>query len=258
GCSGGAPAPGGRGSWPGWPPSPRPRGCRKGLPRQRSECLEDQRMRVQFALFGLALSAAAASACEINIGPAQTVQGSGSVKTESRDVRGFDAVEIAGIGTLVVTQGDSEHLTISAEDNILPKLSSEVVNGRLELHPQSNTQLNTTQPIRYELTVKQLKEVRLAGAGDVQASSLDADQLDIVVAGSGNTSIGRLTAKTLTVAVSGSGTATIAGQATQQNVTISGSGRYRAADLQSRRANIQITGSGDCAVSVADSLNVTI
>jgi putative autotransporter adhesin-like protein len=216
-------------------------------------------MRMQVALFGLALSAVAATACDVNVGqPGELVQGSGSVKTESRDVRGFDSVEVAGTGTLVITQGDSEHLTISAEDNILPKLTSEVVNGRLELHPQSNTQLNTSQPIRYMVTVKQLKDVRLAGAGDVQASSLSADQLDIAVAGSGNTNIGRLTAKTLTVTISGSGTATIAGQATEQNVTISGSGRYRAADLQSRRASIQINGSGDCAVSVADSLNVTI
>ena len=215
-------------------------------------------MRMQMALFGLALSAVAATACDVNVGPGELVQGSGTVKTESRDVRGFDSVEVAGTGTLVITQGDSEHLTISAEDNILPKLTSEVVNGRLELHPQSNTQLNTSQPIRYMLAVKQLKDVRLAGAGDVQARSLDADQLDIAVAGSGNTNIGRLTARTLTVTVSGSGTATIAGQATQQNVTISGSGRYRAADLQSRRASIQINGSGDCAVSVADSLNVTI
>jgi len=181
-------------------------------------------MRVQLALFGLALSAAAASGCEINVGPAQTVQGSGNVKTESRDVRGFDAVEVAGIGTLVVTQGDSEHLTISAEDNILPKLASDVVNGRLELHPEANTHLDTTQPIRYDLTVKQLKEIRLAGSGDIQASTLNADSLDLAVAGSGNGNIGHLTAKTLNVTIAGSGTLTLAGQAVQQNVHISGSG----------------------------------
>ena len=215
-------------------------------------------MRMQVAGLGLALTAVAASACDVHVGPGELVQGSGTVKTESRDVHGFDRVDVAGIGTLVITQGDTEHLVISAEDNILPKLSSEVVNGQLELHPQSNVQLNTTQPIQYQLTVKQLKEMRLAGAGDVKAGSLQADQLDIAVAGSGNADIGRLTASRLTVTVSGSGTVTIAGQSTQQTVTISGSGRYRATDLKSRSANIQINGSGDCAVSVADSLNVTI
>jgi hypothetical protein len=215
-------------------------------------------MRVQLALFGLALSAAAASGCEINVGPAQTVQGSGNVKTESRDVRGFDAVEVAGIGTLVVTQGDSEHLTISAEDNILPKLASDVVNGRLELHPEANTHLDTTQPIRYDLTVKQLKEIRLAGSGDIQASTLNADSLDLAVAGSGNGNIGHLTAKTLNVTIAGSGTLTLAGQAVQQNVHISGSGRYRASDLQSQQANVDIAGSGDCAVRVSDRFDVMI
>jgi Putative auto-transporter adhesin, head GIN domain len=215
-------------------------------------------MRVQLALFGLALSAAAASGCEINVGPAQTVQGSGNVKTESRDVRGFDAVEVAGIGTLVVTQGDSEHLTISAEDNILPKLTSDVVNGRLELHPDANAHLDTTQPIRYDLTVKQLKEIRLAGSGDIQASTLNADSLDLAVAGSGNGNIGHLTAKTLNVTIAGSGTLTLAGQAAQQNVHISGSGRYRASDLQSQQAKVDIAGSGDCAVRVSDRFDVII
>jgi len=215
-------------------------------------------VRLQVALVGLALSAIASAACDVHVGPGEHVQGSGTVKTESRDVHGFDRVDVAGTGTLVITQGDTEHLTISAEDNVLPRLTSEVVGGRLELHPQSGIQLNTTQPIRYELAVKQLKEVRLAGSGDVQAGGLDSDQLDIAVAGSGSTSIAGLTAKAVTVTISGSGTATISGQATQENVTISGSGRYRANDLKSRTATIQINGSGDCEVSVADSLTVTI
>ena len=215
-------------------------------------------MRMEMTLLGLALTAVAATACEVHVGPGEFIQGSGTVKNEPRDVHGFDRVIMDGTGMLVITQGDTEHLVISAEDNILPKLSSDVANGQLELHPQSNIQLHTTQPIRYQLAVKQLKEVRLGGVGDIQANSLEADQLDVVVAGSGNTDIRRLTATRLTVAVSGSGTVTIAGQSTQQNVTISGSGRYRAADLKSRSADIQINGSGDCAVSVADSLNVTI
>jgi len=215
-------------------------------------------MRVRLALLGLTLSAAVASGCEINIGPAQVVQGSGSVKTESRDVRGFDAVELGGTGTLVITQGDAEHLTISAEDNILPRLVSEVVNGRLELHPQSNTQLNSTRPIRYELAVKQLKEIRLAGTGDVQASSLDADTLDLSVAGSGSAGIGHLTAKTLNVTIAGSGSVSLAGQATRQNINIAGSGRYRAADLQSQQAKVDVSGSGDCALKVSDRLDVTV
>jgi len=215
-------------------------------------------MRVRLALLGLTLSAAVASGCEIHIGPAQAVQGSGTVKTESRDVHGFDAVEVAGTGTLVITQSDTEHLTISAEDNILPRLVSEVVNRRLELHPQSNTQLSATQPIRYELAVKQLKEIRLAGTGDVQATSLAVDTLDLSMAGSGSASVGHLTAKTLNVTIAGSGTVSLAGRATQQNVNIAGSGRYRAADLQSQQAKVDVSGSGDCALKVSDRLDVTV
>lgn len=214
--------------------------------------------RLPGASLGVGLCVLAASACVVNVGPSHFVQGSGTVKSESRDVHGFDRVLVDGTGTLVITQGSSEHLNISAEDNVLPRLRSDVFNGRLELGPQPNTAIHATQPIRYELALKQLKEVHLAGSGDIQAGTLDTDQLDLEVKGSGNANIERLTAKTLTISVAGSGTVTVAGQTAQQKITISGAGRYRAADLQSRQATIRVSGSGDCAVRASDSLDVSV
>src|SRR5262245_13623379 len=60
-------------------------------------------MRLQVALVGVALSAIASAACDVHVGPGEHVQGSGTVKTESRDVHGFDRVDLAGTGTLVIS-----------------------------------------------------------------------------------------------------------------------------------------------------------
>jgi hypothetical protein len=64
-----------------------------------------------------------------------TIEGSGNVESESRDVSGFDEVDLRGVGNLSIRQTGSESLSVEAEDNVLPKITTEVVNGRLILSP---------------------------------------------------------------------------------------------------------------------------
>ena len=196
--------------------------------------------------------------CELQIGPADVVQGSGNVKTESREVQGFDRVEVAGVGSLTITQGATEALTIQAEDNLLTKLRSTVENGTLRLAPRPGTQVSPTKPIRYDLKVRQLRAISLSGAPDVTAASLNGDQLDLDESGAGRINLTHITASALTVHISGAGAVTVSGQAAQQTVSISGAGRYSAPDLASQRATIDISGAGNCAVRVSDHLSASI
>lgn len=206
----------------------------------------------------LALAALAAlTACEVRVGPADLVQGSGNVRTEARQVQGFDEVQLNGLGTLVITQGSTEALTVQAEDNLLPRLRSQVSGGTLRLGPQG-VAMRPTKPIRYELTVKQLRGIEVTGAAGVQTASLEADQLALKVTGAGTLDLRRLTASILTVDVTGGGDVAVSGQVPRQTVTISGAGKYRAANLASQQATVQVTGAADCALRVSDHLTVAI
>lgn len=64
--------------------------------------------------------------------------GSGSMITETRNVSGFDEIVLLGSGDVIVTMTGTESLEIEAEDNIMPLLTTEVRNGRLELGPKSS------------------------------------------------------------------------------------------------------------------------
>jgi hypothetical protein len=164
--------------------------------------------------------------------------GSGTVKSESRAVRGYTAVALSGSGDLTIEQTGDESLTIEAEDNILPLLTSDVSGGRLLLGVKDNTSVVTTKPINYRLTVKKLSGVSVAGSGNVVADEI--------------------TASTLSVTISGSGTITIGGAAETQEIDISGSGAYRAGDLAGKTVRADISGSGDVVVRVSEALDVTI
>src|SRR5689334_10034881 len=59
--------------------------------------------------------------------------GSGRIATETREASGFSAIDLRGIGRVVVTVGEQEAVTIEAEDNILPRISTTVRDGTLVL-----------------------------------------------------------------------------------------------------------------------------
>ena len=191
-------------------------------------------------------------------GGTNIIQGSGNVIREPREVSGFTEVVLTGSGNLTIRQTGSESLTIEAEDNIIPKLTTEVANGRLTLGVEPNTDLRPTKPINYELTVKDLNAIQTLGAGEIDASSINTDNLGITNNGSGEVSIANVEANNLKVTSSGSGAVKMAGKVDSQVADILGSGRYQAEDLESQEAKVDIKGSANATVNVIDKLDARI
>jgi hypothetical protein len=250
----------------------------------------------------LFIAAFVLSACTINgfeISPNnQTVDGSGKVVSESRDVSGFDKVDLKSIGNLTITEGSAESLTIKADDNLMQYITTEVINGTLEIGMKPNLSINPSQSIEYALEVKSLSSVALSGFGNITAEKLTGKDLTVKLSGSGNISIGELQSETLltrlsgfgnldvtkitvnkptlevtgsgditvdemdavdlVVRISGFGNANIVGKVTTQEVRILGSGDYIASDLESDTAVVEVSGFGNAKVWAKTSLDVKI
>lgn len=216
-------------------------------------------MRAKMVLGAIALVFSLAG-CGLSLGgaPIQVVTGSGKVATDNRSVSNFNAVTLAGFGELTITQGDSEALTIEAEDNFLPYITTEVRNNTLTIGFQSGVTPRPTKPLRFDLKLKTLNAFSLSGAGNVQADALKGDQLALTLSGAGNLDFKNVQATGLTTTISGAGNANVAGQVTDQTVTLSGLGSYRAAELKSNTARVSVNGAGSATVWASESLNVSI
>jgi hypothetical protein len=105
-----------------------------------------------FLIMVFTLSACTENGIQIS-GNNQKLDGSGKIITENRDVSGFDKVDLQSIGNLTIVQGTEESLTIKADDNLLPYITTEVFNGTLEIGMKPNLSFNPTQSIEYELVV---------------------------------------------------------------------------------------------------------
>ena len=188
-------------------------------------------------------SAVSSSAGSSRQGSSSSSQGEASnetsgVRSEPRDVSGFDEVELRGVGNLSIEQTGSESLSVEAEEDVLPKIRTEVENSRLTIGPEPNSMISTTKPINYRLTVKDLNALEVSGSGDVEAEGIDTDEL--------------------AVTISGSGEVEISGSADSQEVDLSGSSDYKAEDLESREAKIDVRGSGSATVNVSDQLDAEV
>lgn len=186
------------------------------------------------------LAAALLAGCgEVTLDPAPAdAPGGDEVASEQREVGGFTGVELATGGDLEISHTGTESLQVEAESDVLPLLTSEVVDGTLVLGVADGETVRTSEPIRYTLTVTELATIGVAGSGDVTVPDLSATDLVVEIAGSGSVEAG--------------------GTADRQRVRVAGSGDFRGEDLASRSAEVEISGSGDVEVTVEDDLDARV
>jgi hypothetical protein len=119
-----------------------------------------------------------------------TIRGSGRVGEEERTVDGVRGVELATIGTLHIEIGERESLRIEADANLLPYFESEVRGETLTIKVEGGTNLRTTRPAHYYLTVVDLDSITLSSSGNVEAADLEAKLFTVRVSSSGNLQMG--------------------------------------------------------------------
>lgn len=183
-------------------------------------------------------------------------------QTEERVVSGFDRVAFAAHGSLSITQGDRESLTVTAESDVLPQITTEVRDGTLWLKYKSKSWWeNLTRPnvrIEYALTVRELSGLSLSGAGKVTAPGIRTESLSLNVSGAGKLDFDSLEVNEFTLNLSGAGKCKVSGTTGTQTITISGAGKYKAPEFKSGDATVVLSGTGSVTLSVRDALTARI
>jgi len=188
---------------------------------------------------------------------------------ENRQINSFNEIHFRDFGTLILTQGDTESLTIEAEQELLSELISEVRGDALILGVEddwlnrigkviSTAFSNDEHKVVYHLTFVDLSQIKVSGKCTLNCDTLTAKDLTIKIAGLGHMVINHLDCDTLEAKIGGRGDFLLSGHADQQNIRISGSADYNASELNSTSARIVISGQGNATVRVQDSLDITI
>jgi len=164
------------------------------------------------------------------------VVGSGDLTSSQRPVEGFDRIRLSTSGIALIEITGTDSLTIEAEENILPILTSDVVDGVLVLG--SDGSFTSSRGITYTITASSLQGVEVTGSGDLEADGIDSSSFVALI--------------------SGSGSVRPSGQCTTLAIEVSGSGSFQGDDLRCAIGRVAVAGSGDARVDVTDTLDATV
>ncbi len=180
----------------------------------------------------------ACSSTDTMTSPSSDTVGSGNVATESRAVAGFNAVSVRGLAHLIVEQTGAESLQITADDNLLRLIQSEVVDGVLVLGFRPDTNVGTAQEVLYRVTAATLNGLSVSGVSRAEAFGIATEEF--------------------TTDVSGVSTAMLLGNAATHRLTVSGVSGLDAPNLESRYVFANASGPSRALIRVSHTLTADV
>jgi putative autotransporter adhesin-like protein len=190
--------------------------------------------------------------CRYNINIGDGVEGSGNVKTESRNIGSFHGVDAGGGLAVIVEQGDAVSIKVEADDNIIPLIQTEVRNGILFISTEGSysTEHGPTITVR----MPDITKLSIDGGASMRCSgTLISPNLKLNSDGGAQMEL-EIEADQLSMDASGGAAITVSGKALDVDVNASGGSPVHAAQLQAN--NVKADASGGASISVYPIVNL--
>jgi hypothetical protein len=215
------------------------------------------RRRLLCAAGALALAAPlAASAFSFG---GDTVQGSGKITRQVRQVPAFTGLSLAVPGKVELHVGPGDALTIETDDNVMPLVETKVENGVLRIRPVRDNLNLQTRTLRITVNALAIERLSVGGSGTIDADALRGHRLQLAVGGSGAIEARSIEGDELSVDMGGSGKVTAAGGAVGKlKVSVAGSGEVSLDKVKAGTVQVNTAGSGDTTVWAANKLDVSM
>lgn len=169
------------------------------------------------------------------------VVGNGIVKTIHKELPAFREISIDGVGSLEIKIGEKSSVSVSADENLLPYLRTDVKSDRLVIHQEKS--INAQHGPRYLVTTPNLTLIRATGATSVEASLINSEKLKVSESGVGSMSLSG-TVGDLEVELSGAGSVyAYALKAQNVDASVSGVGSLKVSAEKQLKAKVSGTGS---------------
>lgn len=163
------------------------------------------------------------------------IKGDGVLKTETRPISDFSALEATG-GYKIEWSKGKPALTISSDQNLLPLIKTIVSGQTLQIDWEEN--LVPTKGIKIVLSSASLADVKLNGGISLTARQLTGPDLKLESNGASDISVD--------------------GSVTNLEANLSGASRLNAKSLQTQNATLSLNGASFGDVTVTDTLNASI
>lgn len=164
------------------------------------------------------------------------IRGNGSIRHEERDISSFEEIEAAGAYTIDIEVGESTSLNISAEENLLKYIKTEVHGNTLVIDNKKS--ISPRKEIRIKITTPDLTAIESSGANTIRAYNIKAERFKADLSGAGNI--------------------TLEGEAGRVRLELSGAGGINAKRLKARDVRIEVSGASNADVYASEYLDASV
>jgi hypothetical protein len=201
-------------------------------------------------LFVAGLSmAAGVSSCRLGC-----VHGSGHPTSETRKVADFTKLDVSGGFKIILKQDSSLTLNITADDNLLKYVKTNVDGHVLHIYTKKN--MCNSGPMVVTIGIRNLEGIQGSGALEVEGNGkIVTKDIDFNTSGASKITLD-LNAANVTTETSGAAEIFLTGQASSHHIQISGVGKVHALDFVVGDYYIETSGAGECQINVLHSLEV--
>lgn len=160
------------------------------------------------------------------------IKGSGNVITETRNLSGFRSVEAGGVFHVEVVAQKEFTVQLEADDNLLPLIKTEVVDGKLII---SNEQrLKSSSKIIVRISAPDIEGVEVHGAAKLSLKDVNN--------------------RSLKVDTSGASKVSVAGETVDLDIEVSGASKVDASGLKAENASVDASGASSVLLNVIGEL----
>ena len=186
--------------------------------------------------------------------------------SEKRELGEFNRINMRGIGKMAITQGKEQSVVIEGDQVAVSRISTNVSDGKLIIDIgrdwvekiSAGIGFFSTNDIRILITVKELTELEVAGAADIEVQDIKTKDMILKLVGASNVKVTDLKANTLKTEIPGAGKVMVTGKVKDQSVTLAGAGNFSGHKLESDTAKVVLSGVGSTQLWVNKELDVTI
>ncbi len=186
-------------------------------------------------IFALSIGVSFSTNCSFgNFTNFSGVQGSGTSKSENRNVSGFKKVDASGAVNVEITAQKSFSVTVEADDNLLANIKTEVKGDTLKIY--SEDRISPKTKVKVTISMPTIENLDVSGASSGSVVSVNADSLELKASGASKIKID--------------------GTAKELNADASGASSIDAENLKVEDADVEASGASKITVSAANDLKV--
>ena len=172
-----------------------------------------------------------------NINNPDSLNGSGNIITEQRNVSECSGLQIINVGSVYLTQDTVQSIRISADDNIMDKVITREEQGILVVGLENGSYSNIS--LKFYVSLKSVNKLLIEGAGGIECS-------------------GPVTSGNLYCMINGAGKIQLKGEGESLNCIMNGAGSINAKDYNAKNCSAAVNGAGNCTVFVTGKLDASV